>query len=228
MTQPPGSARCLWRCRLRPTSCSNVATESPTTPNSNSSPPWPSDWGWRSIGWRRSARCDAGGRTPHDCWSSRILVARLLASSETMAYRLIVSPAFRASLPAQAAVVDSEAARIAAIPGPVVCDVPTVARRAGKPFVYDPFVIPQRIKAGRLTRAEADRRIAAAGIRFEKVERANSRSVAVKRHSCSAVGPRIPGLPSFSTPPFFTPLGKIRSGIAAAVRLHSARFSPRS
>jgi hypothetical protein len=99
-----------------------------------------------------------------------LLVARLLASGNTMPYRLIVSPELRASLRAQAIVVASEAARIAAIPGPVVCDVPTIARRAGKPFVYDAFAVSQRIKTGKLTQAEADRRIAAAGIRFEKVD----------------------------------------------------------
>jgi hypothetical protein len=81
-----------------------------------------------------------------------------------------LSPAYRASLNAQAAVVDAETARIAAIPGPVVCDALSISRRAGKPFVYNEFAVMERIITGKLTRAEADRRILTAGIRFEQVD----------------------------------------------------------
>jgi hypothetical protein len=50
-----------------------------------------------------------------------ILVVRLLISSDMAPYLVAISPGFRADLQEQAAVTDAEAARIAAVPGPVVC-----------------------------------------------------------------------------------------------------------
>jgi hypothetical protein len=100
-----------------------------------------------------------------------ILMARLLASGDMSPYLLVASPAFRASLQQRVAVMDAEAARIAAIPGPAVCPVMTVCRRAGKPFVFDAFAVGQRVKTGKMSQAELNRCIQAGRIRFEEVDR---------------------------------------------------------
>ncbi len=47
--------------------------------------------------------------------------------------------AYRAEFYANAQATRQEAARVAAIPGPVACDYKVVCRMAGKPFVYDDF-----------------------------------------------------------------------------------------
>ncbi len=98
-----------------------------------------------------------------------ILIGRLLASDCTSPYLLVVSPEFRAGLERRAAAMDSKAAEIAAIPGPVVCPVMTVSRRAGKPFVFDAFAVDQRVKTGHLSPDELKLRLQAQGIRFESV-----------------------------------------------------------
>jgi hypothetical protein len=100
-----------------------------------------------------------------------ILIGRLLASDCTSPYLLVVSPEFRAGLERRAAAMDSKAAEIAAIPGPVVCPVMTVSRRAGKPFVFDAFAVDQRVKTGHLSPDELKRRLQTQSIRFESVER---------------------------------------------------------
>ena len=100
-----------------------------------------------------------------------ILIGRLLASDCTSPYLLFVSPEFRAGLERRAAAMDDKAAEIAAIPGPVVCPVMTVSRRAGKPFVFDAFAVDQRVKTGHLSPDELKRRLQAQNIRFESVER---------------------------------------------------------
>ena len=99
-----------------------------------------------------------------------ILIGRLLASSCMSPYLLVASPDFHAMLREQVAVMNAEAARIAAIPGPVVCPVMTVCRRAGKPFVFDAFAVQQRVETGKLSQEELNRRIGALGIRFEQVD----------------------------------------------------------
>ena len=65
---------------------------------------------------------------------------------------------------------NAETARIAAMPGPVVCPVMTVCYRAGKPFVFDAFAVDQRLKTGKLSPAELKRRIGELGIRFVEVD----------------------------------------------------------
>ena len=54
---------------------------------------------------------------------------------------------------------DQKAAEIAAIPGPVVCPVMTICRRAGKPFVFDAFAVDQRLKTGHLSPDELKQRL---------------------------------------------------------------------
>ena len=99
-----------------------------------------------------------------------ILIGRLLASSCAWPYLLATSPDFHASLRQRVAVMNSETQRIAAIPGPVACPVMTVCRRAGKPFVFDAFAVDQKVKTGKLSQEELNRRIREQGIRFEQVD----------------------------------------------------------
>jgi hypothetical protein len=99
-----------------------------------------------------------------------ILIVRLLASTDTSPYRVVASPAFRALVHEHAAVAQTEAARIRAIPGDVACTIMMVCRMAGKPFVLDGFNVNQRLRAGRLTQEEVDRAIAARNLRFELVD----------------------------------------------------------
>ena len=87
-----------------------------------------------------------------------ILIARLLISLRMSPYLLIASPEFRAELRQRSAIVADETARIAAIPGPLTCSVSIVCRWAGKPFLYDTFLVDQRIATGRTSQAEVDRR----------------------------------------------------------------------
>ena len=83
---------------------------------------------------------------------------------------MVVSPEFRATLHEHVAAMDAETAQIAAMPGPVVCPVITLCRRAGKPFVFDAFAVDQRVKTGKLSPDELERRIRAQGIRFERID----------------------------------------------------------
>jgi hypothetical protein len=99
-----------------------------------------------------------------------ILIVRLLASTNTLPYRAVASPAFRALVHEHAAVAMAEAARIRAIPGSVVCSVVTVCRMAGKPFVLDGYNIDQKLQTGRLNWDAADQAIAAGNLRFELVD----------------------------------------------------------
>jgi hypothetical protein len=99
-----------------------------------------------------------------------ILIGRLLSSSSAAPYLLVVSPDFRANLHQQVVAMDVETAQIAAMPGPVVCPVMTLCRRAGKPFVFDAFAVDQRVRTGRLSSDELQRRIRAQGIRFEQID----------------------------------------------------------
>jgi hypothetical protein len=108
-----------------------------------------------------------------DCSRSLIilaLIARLLLSVRMSPYLLLTSTDFRQSLRNDALVVNVEIARIAAIPGKVLCTIATVCRFVGKTFEYDRHNVHQRIVTGRLTPAEVDRFIRARGIRVERVD----------------------------------------------------------
>jgi hypothetical protein len=99
-----------------------------------------------------------------------ILVARLLLSNHLEPYFVLASPDYRRLFHDNAEVVGREVARVRAIPGAVHCAVMTVCRQAGKPFVFDPFAIEQRIKTGKLTSEQVAAAIALRGIRFEPVD----------------------------------------------------------
>ncbi len=80
-----------------------------------------------------------------------ILIVRLLISSRLEFAYVLFSPQYRAQAAEYAAITRAEAARTAAIPGPVACSNLVVCRMAGKPFVYDHFCITQLVETGRMT-----------------------------------------------------------------------------
>lgn len=80
-----------------------------------------------------------------------ILIVRLLISSRLEFAYVLFSPDYRANAADNAAVTRAEAARVAAIPGPVACQNLVVCRMAGKPFVYDQFWATQLVETGRMT-----------------------------------------------------------------------------
>jgi len=86
-----------------------------------------------------------------------VVIVRLLLSLRTAPYLLVVSPAFRAELRERAAVTQREVARVAAIPGPAICDLDLVCRWAGKPKLFDGFFVAQSVTTGRRTRVQVDR-----------------------------------------------------------------------
>jgi hypothetical protein len=99
-----------------------------------------------------------------------ILIVRLLASTNTLSYRTLASPAFRALVAEHAAVAEAEAARIRLLPGEIACSIPTVCRMAGKSYRWDAHNIDQKLRAGKLTRDELNAAISARHLRFEIVD----------------------------------------------------------
>lgn len=85
-----------------------------------------------------------------------ILIVRLLISSRLEFAYVLFSPQYRAQAAEHAAVTRAEAARTAAIPGPVACSNLVVCRMAGKPFVYDHFYVMQLFETGRMTLQQVD------------------------------------------------------------------------
>jgi hypothetical protein len=80
-----------------------------------------------------------------------ILIVRLLLSTRLEFAYVLVSPQYRALAAEHGAITRAEAARTAAIPGPVACSNLVVCRMAGKPFVYDQFLVTQLVETGRMT-----------------------------------------------------------------------------
>src|SRR5712691_1286028 len=77
-----------------------------------------------------------------------ILVLRLVATARIEPFLILSDPAYRAQFYAHAQVAREEAARVAAIPGPVACDLKVICRMAGKAFVYDDFRVDMLIMTG--------------------------------------------------------------------------------
>ncbi len=77
-----------------------------------------------------------------------ILVLRLVATVRIEPFLILFDPAYRAEFHAHAQAAREEAARIAAISGPVACDLKVICRMAGKPFVYDDFRVDMLIMTG--------------------------------------------------------------------------------
>ena len=80
-----------------------------------------------------------------------VLILRLLLSTRLELAYVILSPHYRAVAAEHAAVARAEAARVAAIPGPVACSNLVICRAAGKPFVWDHFKIDMMIQTGTMT-----------------------------------------------------------------------------
>jgi dolichyl-phosphate-mannose-protein mannosyltransferase len=100
-----------------------------------------------------------------------ILIARLLLSLRVTPYLFLFSPNFRASLNERVSIMTAESARIAAIPGPVSCYRALLAcRLAGKPLVFDPFIVGEYIGTGRISQREVAEKISERKIRFEAVD----------------------------------------------------------
>jgi hypothetical protein len=77
-----------------------------------------------------------------------VLAARLLATLRIEPALVLFSPDYRAAYADNAQVVRDDAARVAAIPGPVACDFKVVCRLAGKPFSYDDFRAEMLVATG--------------------------------------------------------------------------------
>jgi hypothetical protein len=99
-----------------------------------------------------------------------ILIGRFLLSQHVAPYLFAFSPAFRAALNERITIMQAETARIAAIPGLVVCDYQMPCRSAGKPLVFDQFSVTERIKTSEMSRQDMLARAHARGIRFEKID----------------------------------------------------------
>ena len=99
-----------------------------------------------------------------------VLALGLLAAPGLKPYLLFISPDYRAQFSHNAAVMRSEVARIAAIPGAVLCTIDSVCRAAGKPFTYDVFFVGKKSATGRLTASDWNTRVSAQGIRYEAID----------------------------------------------------------
>jgi hypothetical protein len=80
-----------------------------------------------------------------------VLLVRLLLSTRLEFAYVLFSPQYRSLAAEYAGVTRTEAARTAAIPGPVACSNLVVCRMAGKPFVYDHFYVQMLIETGRMS-----------------------------------------------------------------------------
>src|ERR1043165_2676254 len=80
-----------------------------------------------------------------------VLIARLLLSTRLEFAVVLFSPQYRAMAAEHAAVARAEAARVAAIPGPVACSNLVICRAAGKPFVVDPFKVDMMLATGTIS-----------------------------------------------------------------------------
>lgn len=100
---------------------------------------------------------DRAGKTwfgrRHGAAAARAVVAaavalRLVATLRIEPALVLFDPDYRAQYTANAALVRSEAARVAALPGAVACDVAVVCRLAGKPHAIDWFRVITVMKTG--------------------------------------------------------------------------------
>jgi hypothetical protein len=81
---------------------------------------------------------------------------RLLLSSRLEFAYVLFSPQYRAEAAEHAAIARAEAARVAAMPGPIGCSNLMVCRMAGKPFVFDHFKVQMMLEIGLLTQAQLE------------------------------------------------------------------------
>jgi hypothetical protein len=95
-----------------------------------------------------------------------VLVVRLLATLRIEPATVILDPAYRAQFHTNAEAVRADAARVAAIPGPIACEIKLVCRMAGKPFVYDDFRVDMLIETGAARGRDAEQIVRERGITF--------------------------------------------------------------
>ena len=77
-----------------------------------------------------------------------ILAVRLLATLRIEPFLILFDPAYRAEFYVHAQAAREDAARVAAIPGPVACTLKVICRMAGKPYVWDDFRTDMLIYSG--------------------------------------------------------------------------------
>jgi len=107
-----------------------------------------------------------------------ILVVRLLATLRTEPFLILFDPAYRAGFYAHAQAAREDAARVAAIPGPVACTIKIVCRMAGKPYVWDDFRTDMLIYSGAADGLDARGLIRQRGLTYyENDPRADIRSL---------------------------------------------------
>jgi hypothetical protein len=103
------------------------------------------------LAYDRAASTAFGGRYGIDAARAvivLILCVRLVTTLRIEPILVLADPAYRAEFYAHAAVARAEAARVAAIPGPVACYHKVICRMAGKPYVYDDFRAEMLIATG--------------------------------------------------------------------------------
>ena len=102
-------------------------------------------------------------------WIAVALILRLVLSERIEPLQIALSPQYRSQIAHQVDVTNSEIARIRAIVGPVACTIPTVCYRAGKAFVFDDFLLGQRVATGRWTQERLTAALQAKGVLFETI-----------------------------------------------------------
>jgi hypothetical protein len=107
-----------------------------------------------------------------------VLAVRLIASTRLEFAYVLLSADYRALAAEHVAVARAEAARVAAMPGPIACSNLVVCRMAGKPFVYDAFLVSQLLEAGKASAADIAAKLHAKGIVIGPIdERAKASSL---------------------------------------------------
>lgn len=90
----------------------------------------------------------------------RLLVAELTEREN------LLSPTYRDQLRQAERITRAEAERVAALPGPVFCDITLICYLAGKPFAVDPVNVPLRIESGALPADIVARKLAAGELTY--------------------------------------------------------------
>jgi hypothetical protein len=83
-----------------------------------------------------------------------VLLLRLVVSDRQETALLMLSRDFRSLLYVRERNILADAARVAAMPGDVACDIKIMCRLAKKPFVVDEFKIEELVATGKATTAE--------------------------------------------------------------------------
>ena len=96
-----------------------------------------------------------------------VLLLRIVLWPRYEYYLVLTSPQFREEYRQYSNALNSEIARVRAIPGPVACEPLIVCYRAGKDFVYERYWVEQLIATGRWTKDSVDKALRERKIRLE-------------------------------------------------------------